>query len=99
MQRMNKSFNHSLRPLAIFVSFIGLVYCVVRGGSLLKDSSDSATELRTADIVLGAIYVALGVFQLLGIIVAVKVRSLFILTRCTAYITTIESSTYCGFIC
>ena len=99
MQRMNNSFNHSLRPLAIFVSFVGLIYCVVRGASLLKDSTDSASELRTADIALGAIYLGLSVFELFGIIVAVKVRYLFILTRCTAYILTTENSTYCGFIC
>ncbi|TIB97210.1 hypothetical protein E3Q18_02722 [Wallemia mellicola] len=69
---MNNSFNHSLRPLAIFVSFVGLIYCVVRGASLLKDSTDSASELRTADIALGAIYLGLSVFELFGIIVAVK---------------------------
>ncbi|TIB91500.1 hypothetical protein E3Q19_02413 [Wallemia mellicola] len=69
---MNNSFNHSLRPLAIFVSFVGLIYCVVRGASLLKDSTDSASELHTADIALGAIYLGLSVFELFGIIVAVK---------------------------
>lgn len=74
IQRMNKGFNHSLRPLAIFVSFVGMIYCIVRGASLLKDSRDSAAELQTADIVLGAIYVALGVFQLCGIVIAAKVR-------------------------
>ena len=73
IQRVNSGFNHSLRPLAIFVSFIGMIYCVVRGASLLKDSGDSAPELKTADIVLGAVYIALGLFQLTGIVIAVRV--------------------------
>ncbi|TIA89165.1 hypothetical protein E3P81_03011 [Wallemia ichthyophaga] len=72
MQRMKGGLNHSLRPLVIFVSFVGLIYCVVRGASLLKDSTDSAPGLKKADIVLGAIYVALGVFQIGGIAIAIK---------------------------
>ena len=69
---------NSLKPLAVFVSFVGLLYCIFRGSTFLKDSVigdiDSATSsIKAADISFGVIYICLGLFELGGVIVALQV--------------------------